>query len=153
MFDDNTNDALQIMILASTLKNDSLTLSAYSNAEYLAYRKNYENAALEFNKLRESNNPIIKELAGLKYAQVLVAEDKYNMALEVLSETSGNSDLKMFEPEIEYLKGEIKLFAIKDYEGALAAYQNVLENYSNSLYFDKSRQKIEYINELKKKTI
>ncbi len=153
LFDDNANDALQILTLISTLKSDSLTLAAYSNAEFSAYTKNFEKAAFQFEELRNSQNPIIKELSGLKYAQVLAAEDKYNSALEVLSETEENNSLKMFEPEIEFLKGEIKFFALKDYDGALTAYRNILENHSNSLYFDKSRQKIEYINEMKKKTI
>ncbi|KUG24825.1 hypothetical protein ASZ90_005348 [hydrocarbon metagenome] len=59
----------------------------------------------------------------------------------------------MFNADILYLLGEIKFYALKDYDGALSAYRNILDNYSNSLYFDKSRQKIEFINELKNRPI
>jgi predicted negative regulator of RcsB-dependent stress response len=153
LFDDNANDALQILTLVSTLKNDSLSLADYSNAEYLAFINDFEKAPSLFDKLRQGQNPVIKEIAGFKFAQILVAENKYSSALEILTETEEKSSLNMFEPEIEYLRGEIKLFALKDYDGAITAYRNILENHANSLYFDKSRQKIDYINELKKKTI
>lgn len=153
LFDDYANDALQTLTLISTLKSDSLSLANYAAAEYIAYKGDFPVAADRFQELAESNNPIIKELSGLKYAQMLVAEDNYNSALEVLATADDNSSLKMFDPEIQYLSGEIRFYAIKDYDGALSAYWNVLENYSNSLYFDKARQKIEFINEMKKKPI
>lgn len=153
LFDDNANDALQLMTLINTLNKDSTTLANYADAELLAHRQKYSKAAEKFLNLKGSQNPIISELAGLKYAQILVAEDNYTSALQVLDKTAEESSLKMFEPDIHFLKGEIKFYALKDYEGALKAYRNVLENYSNSLYFDSSREKIEYINELKKKSI
>lgn len=153
LLDDNANDALQIQTLIGSLKSDSINLALYSKAEYHSFNKKFTEAAELYDQLRNGGNPILKELAGLKYAYVLVAQDRYNKALEILKETKETSTLKMFEPEIEYISGDIKLFAIKDYEGAQTAYRNILENYSNSLYFDKSRQKIEFINELKNKTI
>lgn len=153
LFDDNANDALQLITLINTLKNDSTTLTDYANAELLAYRQKYVEASEKFKELKESQNPIISEFAGFKYAQILVAQNNYAEALAVLAETAEKSSLKMFSPDIEFLKGEIKYYALKDYEGALESYRNILESYANSLYFDKSREKIEYINEMKKKTI
>lgn len=153
LLDDNANDALQIQTLIGTLKSDSANLATYSKAEYHSFNKKFDEAAELYDQLRNGSNPILKELAGLKYAYVLIAQDRYTAALEILKKTKETSTIKMFEPEIEYISGEIKLFAIKDYEGAQTAYRNILDNYSNSLYFDKSRQKIEFINELKNKTI
>ncbi len=153
LFDDNANDALQLITLVNTLKNDSTSLANYAEAELSAYQQKFTEASIKFKELKESKNPIISELAGFKYAQVLVAQNNYAEALAVLSETAEKSSLKMFNPDIEFLKGEIKYYALKDYEGALESYRNILESYGNSLYFDKSREKIEYINQMKKKTI
>lgn len=153
LFDDNANDALQLMTIVNTLKKDSTSLAEYAEADLLAHQERFNDAAVKFEKLTGSQNPIISELAGLKYAQILIAEGKYNSALEALVKSGKESSLNMFGADFQYLTGEIKLYAFKDYEGALKAYRNVLENYGNSLYFDKSRQKIEYINEEKKKSI
>lgn len=153
LFDDNANDALQLATLISTLKQDSTNLVNYSAAELLAFQQKYSEAEEKFMALINNQNPIVSELAGLKYGQVLIAQGKYNVALEELNKTIEESSLNMFEADILYLIGQVKFYALKDYDGALKAYTNVLENYSNSLYFDNSRKKIEYINELKKKSI
>ncbi len=151
--DDNANDALQLLALIKTLKSDSLTLAEYSKADFMIYKKNFSNAAELLNDLKENKNPIISEFSAFKYAQVLIAGEQYTAAIKTLSGIMEESSLQMFNPEIQYLLGEIKFFALKDYDGALSAYRNILENYSNSLYFDRARQKIEYINEYKNRPI
>lgn len=151
--DDNANDALQLIALIKTLKSDSLTLSMYAEADFLFYKNKFSEAAEILNELRMNKNPIISEFSAFKYAQVLIAEDKYTSAITALSEIMEESSLQMFNADILYLLGEIKFYALKDYDGALSAYRNILDNYSNSLYFDKSRQKIEFINELKNRPI
>lgn len=151
--DDNANDALQLLALIKTLKTDSLTLAEYSKADFMIYKKNFSGAAELLNELRVKKNPIVSEFSAFKYAQVLIAEEQYTAAIKTLSSIIEESSLQMFNAEMQYLLGEIKFFALKDYDGALAAYRNILENYSNSLYFDKSRQKIEYINQYKNRPI
>lgn len=151
--DDNANDALQLLALIKTLKSDSLTLAEYSKADFMIYKKNFSGAAELLNELRVKKNPIVSEFSAFKYAQVLIAEEQYTAAIKTLSSIIEESSLQMFNAEMQYLLGEIKFFALKDYDGALAAYRNILENYSNSLYFDKSRQKIDYINEYKNRPI
>lgn len=151
--DDNANDALQLLALIKTLKSDSLTLAEYSKADFMIYKKNFSNAAELLNDLKENKNPIISEFSAFKYAQVLIAGEQYTAAIKTLSGIMEESSLQMFNAEIQYLLGEIKFFALKDYDGALSAYRNILENYSNSLYFDRARQKIEYINEYKNRPI
>jgi len=151
--DDNANDALQLLALIKTLKSDSLTLAEYSKADFMIYKKNFSYAAELLNELKENKNPIISEFSAFKYAQVLIAGEQYTAAIKTLSGIMEGSSLQMFNAEIQYLLGEIKFFALKDYDGALSAYRNILENYSNSLYFDRARQKIEYINEYKNRPI
>ncbi|HET55587.1 MAG TPA: tetratricopeptide repeat protein [Ignavibacteria bacterium] len=151
--DDNANDALQLLALIRILKSDSLTLAEYSKADFMIYKKNFSGAAELLNELRVKKNPIVSEFSAFKYAQVLIAEEQYTAAIKTLSSIIEESSLQMFNAEMQYLLGEIKFFALKDYDGALAEYRKILENYSNSLYFDKSRQKIEYINQYKNRPI
>lgn len=150
LFDDNANDALKLLTIIGTLQKDSVNLSSFAAAELLAYQNRFDSAAIEYNKLKSNKNIIISEFAKLREAQMLIASNEYNEALKILDESS---KLGMFAADAEFLKGEIKFFALKDYPGALTAYRNVLDNYSNSLYFDRSRERIKTINELENKSI
>ncbi len=150
LLDDNANDALQILTLIGTLKNDSTNLVKFANAELLIFQNKFDSAVTAYEMLLKNSNMIISEFARFRKAQVLTALDKYNEALSILDDSG---KLGMFAADAQFLNGEIKFFALKDYPSALAAYRNVLESYSNSLYFDKARERIEYIQELENKSI
>lgn len=150
LFDDNANDALKLLTIIGTLQKDSVNLSKFATAELLAYQNKFDSAATEYNKLKSNQNIIISEFSKLREAQMLIANNQHNEALKILDESS---KLGMFAADAEFLKGEIKFFVLKDYPAALTAYRNVLDNYSNSLYFDRSRERIETINELENKSI
>lgn len=86
---------------------------------------NQNNFSLAEQKLQwvidHAHNPAYKQVAKLRLARVLFAENKFLQALDVLNHVSDDS----FVAEIELIKGDI-FVAMKNYGAAKIAYKNVL---------------------------
>lgn len=151
---DDANDALQLQTLMSVMKNDSVNLSKFAEGDLYTFQNRFEEASTVFKSLAENENLILlNNIAKFRYAQILVAVNNYPAALTVLEEITSSEGLNLYKADAEFLRGEIYFFALQDYDNALSAYRNILENYGNSLYFDESREKINYINSIKKESI
>lgn len=144
--DDNANNALELALIINLNKQDSLNLSKYANALFLAEQKKFKEASDELLELYGNRNLLVlSKLAGFQYANILAAMDKYSEAITVLEEILDNR-LEFNADKGLFLCGQIYQFGLKDNESAIDCYRNILENYTNSLYFDKSRELIQTLN-------
>ena len=151
--DNNANNAIELALLINTNKQDSVNLALYSNALLSAEQYKFNEAGDIFKKLSNSGSMFLSKLSVFKYAQMLTAEDRYPEALEILNnfideDKSGiNADKSLF------LCGQIYQFGLNDGQTALSYYTKILENFPNSLFYDKSRELIRLLKNNDGKTI
>jgi tetratricopeptide (TPR) repeat protein len=152
--DDIANDALELALLINTTSQDSLNLVSYSNALLYAEQGKFKEAYQTFEDLSKLNNSMmISKFANYKRAEMLVAQSKYGTAIEILDQIESEDNSGLYNDKSLFLKGNIYHYALGDFENAKRTYQNLLENYPNSLYFDKSREIIQKLNNLEEPTI
>ncbi len=141
--DDNANDALELSLIISVLKSDSLTLAEFSRADRFFFCNKYDSAkALLLNIYGKTKNFVMKDLTGLKLAEISIAGSDIPTATAFLDSISRKEKLSLFADKALYLEAEINEHKVKNYKAAIRLYEKLLEKFPNSLYFDKSRQKI-----------
>lgn len=152
--DDYANDAIELSIIINTLKRDSLNLVNYANADLLSEQNKFAEAAAEFKKLADNKNLLLlNDISKYKYAQMQIALNNYNEALQALEELSSGTIKNVYSDKALYLLGNAYLYALNNNEKASSVFQNLLDAFPNSLYFDKSRQMLNVINKGIKQTI
>ncbi|MFH1195260.1 MAG: tetratricopeptide repeat protein [bacterium] len=145
--DDNANNALELAMIISTFKNDSLNLSSFAEAEFLVEQKNYSDAIAIYKTLSEDKNLfILNSLSKFKMAQMDIALNNYSSAIAILEKISNDEENKLYSDKALFLLGNTYRFGIKDLSKANEAYKKFLEKFPNSLYFDKVRESINVIN-------
>jgi tetratricopeptide (TPR) repeat protein len=152
--DDMANDALELALIINTNKNDSLNLALYSSALLLAEQGKFEDAFIMFDQLSQVKNAfILSKFSEYKKAEMRVAQNNYGTAIELLDKIIVEDNSGLYNDKSLFLKANIYQFALKNNNSAISVYQNILENYPNSLYFDKSRELIQKLNSLEEPTI
>ncbi|MCO6474527.1 MAG: tetratricopeptide repeat protein [Melioribacteraceae bacterium] len=148
--DETTNDAIELSILITTFKNDSLSLLALAGADKLMTQKQIYMAISEFEKIAGTSEFfLMRETALMNLAKLFVAIDEYNRADEILSQIFDIEKSIVFSDQALYLRGNIAYYGLKDNETALTHYNKLLESFPNSLYFAECREKINTILENK----
>jgi len=143
---DFANDALEISALINSTKRDSINLSLYAKADLLVIQNKWEEAVIEFKTL--ADNPklfLINEFAKYRLAEIYLANDKNNFAVQILEEILENSKMTIFNDKSTFLLAKTYQFGLKDKQKAAENYQILLEKFPNSLYFDSAR---DYLNQL-----
>lgn len=145
--DNTANDAIELSMLINTTKQDSANLVKFANASFLAARHKYDDAAAEFKSLSENENAfILNVISKYKYSEMLIAEDKYNESIPVLRSIVEDQKSSLFSDKSLFMLANVYNYGLNDRKSALAEYQNLLEKYPNSLYFDKAREMINTLN-------
>jgi tetratricopeptide (TPR) repeat protein len=145
--DNTANDAIELSMLINTAKQDSLNLAEFAKASLLAARYKFEDASKIFKSISENKNLfILNVIAKYKYAEMLVAGDKYQESVSVLRSISEDEYSSLFSDKSLFLLANLYRFGLNDKKNALAEYENLLEKYPNSLYFDKAREMINVLN-------
>lgn len=139
--EENTNDALQYSLLLNTFKNDSTNLFLFFNADYLLERRKFIEAAGEFKKLADNKNLfLLKDFASLRYAQLLIALNNYEQS-RIFLEESGNCDkANIYQDRFLYLLGIIYYYGLNEQDKALKPLTKILDEFPNSIYFNKARK-------------
>ena len=152
--DDYANDAIELSIIINTLKRDSLNLLNYAKADLLSEQNKFTEAAVEFKKLADNKNLLLlNDISKYKYAQMQIALNNYDNAVQSLEELSGGELKNVYSDKALYLLGNTYLYALNNEQKASTVFQNLLDTFPNSLYFDKSRQMLNVINKGMKQTI
>ncbi len=145
--DNNTNDAIELGLIIKTMRSDSLNLRKFAEADFFINIREYTKAADILSELKESANSLfLKNLAEYYSSSVLLSEGKIEEALNGFKALSEKRMLNMFQDKSLFLMGNIYHKVLNDKENALVSYENLLDNFPNSLYFDESRRNLSLIN-------
>ena len=130
-------------------KKDSLNLVKYANAQLFALQLKFIQAEKEFYELSENKNLFfLNNISRLKYSEILIAENKYPIAIEVLKELSETKELNIFADRSFYLLANVYEFGVLDRESSISTYEDFLAQFPNSLYIEKAQKNL---NQLKNK--
>ncbi len=144
--DDNANDAIQLSLLITTLRSDSLTLLSFAKADKEIFVKNYQGALSTLSALAMNENLMIwNSFAQFKSAEIYIALHNLRKAEEILIKLANDEKPSLVKDKSLFLLGEIYNFGLKDIPKAIEQYQKLLEKFPNSLFLDKAR---EYLNSL-----
>ncbi|VAX16482.1 hypothetical protein MNBD_IGNAVI01-2054 [hydrothermal vent metagenome] len=139
----NANDAIELSIIINMGKRDSLNLVKFAEADLLTWQKNFTKAGEIFRNLGGNENfYLLNNISQFKYAEILIVEDDYPVAIEILKELSEKEKLNIFTDKSLFLLAQVYEYGISDKKSALSIYENILEHYPNSLYLDKARESI-----------
>lgn len=147
MSSDYTNDALEQLLIINSCKNDSSSLAEYATADFMAYKNDFEGAGKIFIELSGNKNLfLLNQIAKVKYAEILCAEDRYEEATGSINEYLKDEQNILFRDKMMFLLGNIYRFGLSDKTKAGEVYQKLLEIFPNSLYLSKSRESINELN-------
>jgi tetratricopeptide (TPR) repeat protein len=134
------NDAVSLLLTINTLKNDSLSLLKYAQADLFANKKEFNAAANIYLSLTNTDDVIFqKNLALYNYSLMLIALNDYNKAVIFLENLSNNENMNIFVDKSLFLLANLYQYGLKDLQKAKLMYEAILEKFPNSLYLDKAR--------------
>ena len=143
---DFSNDALELSFFVNSAKRDSSNLVKYAKADLLLLQNNHKQAATEFKTLGDNDNLfVINQFAKLKLAEIFIAENDFFSALQILEKLSADEKAAIFAEKAIFLLANTYLYGIHDPVKAAQIYQKLLENFPNSIYFDRARDELNSI--------
>ncbi len=142
------NDAISLKLLISTFKKDSVNLAIYAKADFEIFRGNFVLATELLENLSQNKKLfILNDIAELKLIEILIANNKMEVAKIRLNNILAEREIKIFaDKPIMYL-GDIYFYAEKNYSKAREIYNNFLDKHSDSLYLNKVRENIKKMEE------
>ena len=144
--DDFSNDAIELAMIINMFKNDSLSLAEFADADFLTARGKFSEAREAFRLIAMDNSLfLLNDLAKFRFAETAAAEDDLPTAAKILGEITDSEKENFYSDKSLYLLAEIYYFGFKDEDAALDYYNKLLERFPNSLYLEKSREKINKI--------
>lgn len=144
--DNFANNAIELSLLITVFKNDSLNLAEYAHAELAAEQDSFRIAMNIFKQLSENDKLfILKDAAKVKYAEMLLAENEIPLALAYLQNLAEEGAENIYSDNAEFLLANTYFYGVRDFKKAKEVFQSLLEKYPNSIYVDKSRDMINEI--------
>lgn len=141
--DNIANDALDLLLVFNSSMNDSLNLVRLGEAEYDIMKNNFEKAISSLRIINQSTQSfLLKDYTNFRIAELVVALDDYNLAVSSLKLALENNENNIYADKILFFIAEIYEFGIKDYKSAMKSLEELLMKYPNSIYTDRSREKI-----------
>ena len=141
--DNSANDALELSLLINTTIDDSIGLCGFASAQLLAERNQLTEAVEKFRLIAlKKDNFVLSSMASVTQAEILIALEKYNEALEILNKTAEERERNIYSDKALYLKAKTFQYLLKDIAKAIENYQEILTNFPNSLYLEESREEI-----------
>lgn len=99
-----SNDAIELGMIINVGKRDSINLSKFANADFLTTQQRLAEAETEYKILSENKNIFfINNISRYKYAELLIVQSKYDIAIEVLKELSDSQEMNIFADRSFYL--------------------------------------------------
>lgn len=152
--DKNANDAIELKLLITTLKSDSLSLVKFAEGDLLIEKGKYSQAAEIYKQLSGNENIMFfKDYALLKREQSLIAIDYYPVVVSELTKAIENDKFNLYSDKFLFLLGNTYFYGLGENNKALKTFQKLLEKFPNSLYFDKARETINLITNNKSKIL
>lgn len=144
---DLSNNAIELSTIINVGKKDSLNLLEFAKAELKSEQLNFAVAEEKYKQLSENENLFaINNISRMRYAEILITQNKYPIAIEVLKELSESKELNIFADRSFYLLAQVYEFGIVDYKSAISIYEKFLELFPNSLYLEEAQKSLKDLN-------
>jgi len=144
--DNSANDAIELSILITTLKSDSLNGIHFAKGDLLIAQFQFEKAIEIFKKIAASTAQIIpKQMSEFKLVKLYLAINDFNKAIPILEKLSNSEISKLYSDEALFLLGEVYRNGLKNDDKAKTIFEKLLAKYPNSVYFSQSRKIINSI--------
>ncbi len=141
--DNSANDALELSLILNIKMNDSLSLVAFSEAEYLLAQGKFSEAGSRYGSISaEKGGFVIGSLAALRSAETELALNNTDNAMKILTEISGEESGNIYSDKALYLLGNIYEYSLRDSAGAVEIYEKLLARFPASMYLDDAREHI-----------
>ena len=141
--DNNANDALELSMLLNSSKNDSSNLVKFAKAEFLAAQKNFKDAAALYREVAlDQQKFMLQNLAAFRYAEMELGLNNTENSIKLLEKIADDKEKNIYADKALYLVGKIYQFGLNDKAKAVAAYENLLAKFPDSLYLDEARSQI-----------
>ncbi|MEO0072844.1 MAG: tetratricopeptide repeat protein [candidate division WOR-3 bacterium] len=122
------NDALNLLILITDLKDDTIGLKAYADVVYNYENKNYEQAKSVCQELIKKNTNIA-EYGYLMLSTIYKTQNQINLAIASLTEFSNKFPKSKLIPQVHYELGVIYLNFLGDTLKARDVFENLIFNF------------------------
>ena len=136
------NDVLKLKSYLAIFESDKEQLKNYTKAQMKKFQNKRYDAIRLINQLSESNNLNISSNMKYEHAHLLVKQNNFQGALDVLDTIS--SDNYNIETSILF-KAEIYDFILNDTSNAVDLYLFLLENFPDNIYYDSIRLRLREI--------
>ncbi len=141
--DNTANDAIEFSLLLNTAVNDSSNLVKFAEAEYLADQQKFNQAKDLYKQIFEDPNAfILKNISGLRQAEMFIALNDYNTAIPQLQLISEEGEKNIYADKALYLLAKIYQFGLKDNFKAVESYEKLLAKFPSSLFLDEARAEV-----------
>jgi tetratricopeptide (TPR) repeat protein len=115
----------------------------FAEAEYLAAQQKYIQAIAIYKQIASDPNAfILKNISGLRQAQMSVAVDDFVSAITLLQAIADEDEKNIYADKALYLLARIYQFGLKDMQKAEESYEKLLAKFPSSLYLDEVRVEI-----------
>ena len=136
------NDVLKLKSYLAIFESDKQQLKNYTKAQMKKFQNKRYEAIRLINQLSENNNLNIASNMKYEHAHLLVKQNNFQEALDVLDTVS--SDNYNIEASILF-KAEIYDFILNDTSNAVDLYLFLLENFPDNIYYDSIRLRLREI--------
>tara|TARA_S200000501_G_scaffold283331_1_gene267524 strand:- start:5179 stop:6999 length:1821 start_codon:yes stop_codon:yes gene_type:complete len=136
------NDVLKLKSYLAIFESDKQQLKNYTKAQMKKFQNKRYEAIRLINQLSENNNLNIASNMKYEHAHLLVKQNNFQEALDVLDTIS--NDNYNIETSILF-KAEIYDFILNDTSNAVDLYLFLLENFPDNIYYDSIRLRLREI--------
>ncbi len=144
---DFANDAIDLKMLISVLKKDSVNLAIFAKGNLLIDENKPEEAIKVLSKIAENKSAfILNDIAALRIAEIEIARKNYKKSEEILERLNKENKPVINPDKTAYLLGKI-YYKMGKLNESLKVFNNFLEKYPNSLYLSVIRENIKLIKE------
>ncbi|MBX3009616.1 MAG: tetratricopeptide repeat protein [Melioribacteraceae bacterium] len=142
-----TNDAIELTAVITAAKSDSLSLLGYAKSDLFLFQNKPKEALVELKTLADNPNLLIlNEFAQIKIVEIFLAMGNFIEAEDILKSLIDDEKTTIFDDKSTFLIAQLLFFCKKDNSAALEYYQKLLAKFPNSLYFDRARTQINFLN-------
>lgn len=134
------NEAIELSMIINMGKRDSLNLVKFAKADLNTWQKKFIDAEKAFLELSEIESFfLLNNISLFRYSEILIAQNDYPVAIEILKELSEKEKLNIFTDASLFLLAQVYEFGIVDKQSANSVYEDILKYHPNSLYVDRAR--------------
>lgn len=144
-----TNDAIELTAVITAAKSDSLSLFFYAKSDLFLFQNKPQEALVELKTLADNPNLLIlNEFAHIKIAEIFLGMGNFIESEIMLKSLIDDEKTTIFDDKSTFLMAQLLFFGKKDNSAALEYYQKLLAKFPNSLYFDRARTQINFLNKI-----